>query len=210
MLAWLLASVLRWCAGQARRDEGAQPLQRLGDQGGDPGGGHGEEAGQVLGVPGAGHVGLAEADEVVASEARVELVGTVDVHRRAALAEATARATLDHGDVEAVDGGVEETPGDGGGDRGAGAAAQRLEGGHALRGGDGCALVASVLLEGHRTPSCRWVGRGRIGSRRAHSQMPWARISALPRSAAPRVVRRGTSLRVPVRLALKGAEPPSS
>jgi predicted NAD/FAD-binding protein len=139
------------------------------------------------------------------------LVDLDDLPDHGALARFEARDHLGAPDapvrdnVESGDGGAEETPRDGGRDRGAGAGGQLLQGGHALR----ALPLGVVLLEGHWTPSCRWVGRGRTGSRRAHSQMPCARMSALPRRAAPRVRRTGTSLRVPVRLALKGAAPPS-
>ena len=60
------------------------------------------------------------------------------------------------------------------------------------RGPDGGVEAGPVAVAAWRagamvigeTPSCRWAGRGRIGSRRAQSQMPWARISREPRSAA--------------------------
>ena len=159
---------------------------------------------EVVGVPGAGQVGLAEADQAVAAEPGEELVGSVQAHRRAALAEVRPVGVLDDGDVEAVDGGAEEAPGDGGGDGGAGAGGQRLEAGHALAW-PGCRSGRFFSRVIGRPPVGGGWGRGRIGRRRAHSQMPCARISALPRSAAPRVLRTGMSLRVPVRQALNGA-----
>ena len=164
---------------------------------------------EVVGVPGAGQVGLAEADEAVAAEAGVELVGAVQAHGRPALAEATA-------------GRAPRRRSRRGGRRRRGRVAWRRPRrrpcagcGPAARGracpGSAAPVgarpsglgVGSVLLECHCTPSWRWRGRGRTGRRRAHSQMPCARISRLPRRAAPRVLRTGMSLRVPVRLALK-------
>ena len=62
-------------------------LQRRRGPGRQLGGQHGQEAAEVLGVPGAGQVGLAEADQPVAAEPGEELVGPVHGHRRAALAE---------------------------------------------------------------------------------------------------------------------------
>ena len=63
--------------------QAAEPLQRPRDQVGDVGGQHGQERRQVLGVPGAGEVGLAEADQAVAAQPGEELVGPVHGHRRA-------------------------------------------------------------------------------------------------------------------------------
>ena len=171
--------------------------------------GHGQEAGHVLGVPGAGQVGLAEADEAVAAEPGVELVGPVHAHDRSALAEGQPGGLLDDGHREAAYGGPEELAGDRGGDRGAWSRAQRLERGEGVGrgagvvggrgGGEVCGCPGGGrVVERHRTPSWWWVGRGRTGRRRAHSQMPWTRMRRLPRRAAASVRRIGTSLRVPV------------
>ena len=60
-------------------------------QGRHLGGEHLEEAAEVLGVPGAGEVGLAEPDQLVAAEPGEELLGPVhDGHRAAAAVGAVA------------------------------------------------------------------------------------------------------------------------
>ena len=70
-----------------RHHEGAGLLQRRRDEGRQVGGQHRQEAGEVVGVPGLGHVGLAEADQAVAAQPGEELVGPAHGHRRAALTE---------------------------------------------------------------------------------------------------------------------------
>ena len=171
------ALVARACRGVTKARSRCSELR---DERGDPGGGHGEEPGEVVGVPGAGQVGLAEADQAVAAEAGVELVGTVHAHASGRRwPSRAAGGLLDDGHGEPAYGGAEQPAGDGRGDRGAGTGGQRLQGRHAL----GAQLAGAA----RRVGSSRGViarppggggGRGRTGSRRAHSQMPWARISA--------------------------------
>ena len=115
----------RWLAD----DRAAQLLERLGDEVLHPRGQDGEEAAEVLGVPGAGEVGLAEADQLVAAQAQEELLGPGHDHDRAAAAPwPVERLVADmDGDVEAVDGGAEEGPGDARGEAGAKAGGQLVE-----------------------------------------------------------------------------------
>jgi hypothetical protein len=79
-------------------DKCAQLLQRLGNEGGDVPAQLGEEATEVLGVPVAGHVGLAEADQLVGADAAEELRRAVDLHGRAA-----GSAGTPHGAVGELD-----------------------------------------------------------------------------------------------------------
>ena len=111
--------VLRWSRGapgdvQAR----AARCSRRRHQGGDLGGEHGQEAAEVgVGVPRAGQVGLAEADQAVAGRSgRKNSSGrwSTIVGAWPAAAAAPSRSTPgrpvghDHGDVEPGDGGPEE------------------------------------------------------------------------------------------------------
>ena len=184
----VLAGVLRAADLFGRRladDQRAELLERLGDEVLHPRGQHGQEPAEVLGVPGAGQVGLAEADQLVAAQPQEELLGTGDHHDRAAAAVGLV-ADVD-GDVEPVDGGAEEGPGDARGEAGAGARRELVEarpvlGAEVDRGGRrGRSSLDSLL---------GWVGRGWIGSRRSHSQMPCIRIRSAPRMAAGAAGRR--------------------
>ncbi len=137
----------------------------------------------VVGVPGAGEVGLAEADQAVAADPGEELVGAVDRHHRPAAAEhlaavrvrATSTVTSSRDD-----GGAEEPARDRGRrSRCAGPVGTSSSPGQCRprAGGRGLRVIGD-------TPSWWWSGRGRTGSRRSHSQMPWAGSGAAPRSAA--------------------------
>ena len=139
--------------GRLAHDEGAQPLEGLGDQVLHPGGQHGEEAAEVLGVPGAGEVGLAEADQLVAAEPQEELLGAAHDHDRTATAEGLV-ADVD-GDVEPVDGRLEQGPGDPGRRPGPGVrSGSDVEAGPVVR-------RAAGRGDGHGwTPFCAWVGTG--------------------------------------------------
>ena len=68
-------------AGDARRSRRSR-CSRGGTSVGQPAGQDGEHAGQVVGVPVAGHVGLAEADQPVGPDPAEERVGSHQVIRR--------------------------------------------------------------------------------------------------------------------------------
>ena len=177
MLSREFSVLLSSSLGRLAHDEGAQPLERLGDQVRHLGGQHGEEAVEVLGVPGAGEVGLAEADQLVAAEPQEELVRAAHDHRPDRPGRAVFVTDVD-GDVEPVDGRLEQGPGDPRSDAGPGAV------GTTSRPGQWFAERRAEVMVMAGPPSARGVGRGCIGSRRSHSQMPCIRIRAVPRMAA--------------------------
>ena len=109
-VARVLSSVFLCARRRAAHVRRAQLLQRSGDQGRQLGGQHGEEAAEVLGVPGAGQVGLAEADQAVAAEPGVELrrvAGSASPVRRCPTCVVDVAALAD-GDGQPADGGAEE------------------------------------------------------------------------------------------------------
>ena len=191
VVACLLASVLRGGRGVRGTVTARSRCSGRGTRSCSSRGQHGQEAGEVVGLPGAGEVGLAEADQAVAAEPREELVRAVQHHRRTAAAvrrDAARAGRVLGGDLDGHRQPARRRRGTAGGrprrTRGCAgrsgpgrvpASAQRLRGGLGTGGG-----------EGHRfrhPPGGGW-GRGRTGSRRAHSQRPWARMRSEPRSAA--------------------------
>ena len=173
MLSRVLVSVLLLRAAAAGARRAARSLcSGSRDQRRQLGGQHGEEAAEVLGVPGAGQVGLAEADQPVAAEPGEELrrAGarsspgrpgpSVRVRSRPRRRTVTAsrltaarnsrRATARRDARRGARSGTASRPG-------------QVVAGRAGRGRGSCRLLPAW-----------WSGRGRTGSRRAHSQMPWA------------------------------------
>lgn len=94
--------------------QGAQPLQRPGDELGDVRGEHGEDGRQVRRVPFAGHVGLAEADESSGADAAVEDLGVGDQHGGTARAEDRAAVAEPAAQREPAQGTSQHGTGDGG------------------------------------------------------------------------------------------------
>ena len=183
MLRRVFASVLRCCArgpGDVRR---AQPLHPPGTQVGDLARKHGERAAEVLGVPGAGHVGLAEADQAVVAEPGEELlrpvqheVGAGVVPRRPGDARPRAGRAVTRAKSRRATGGRRSRAPSGPCAQGLSRSDQwsTVSGGGGRRGG-------------HRTPSCTWAGGGSSGpdrQPRAQSQTPWTRISRPPQERA--------------------------
>ena len=185
--------------------ERAGALQPVGDQGRHLGREHGEEVAEVLrlvGVPGAGEVGLAEADQAVAADPGVELVGAVDPHRRARRGRGP-RADRDRSRSRRSRPAARPRPGTGcarSGTRSSCAARRAARTGRAsraLKGRVGLRVIAGTPLPGGGA------GRGRIGSLRSHSQTPCARISSALRSAAGAARHGLASVASPRRVAVK-------
>ena len=87
MLLRELSTELFWCSGGLATYAARSRCSGARDQPRQLGGEHGEEAAEVVGVPCAGEVGLAEADQAVAADPGEELVGAVDGHLGAAPAQ---------------------------------------------------------------------------------------------------------------------------
>ena len=112
--------------GDPGDDDRPQPLQGSRHQVRDLGAEHGEEVAERTVrrvrpfVPGAGEVGLAEADQLVPGDPGEQLVRPVDVHLRSAATQrlgGVRRARGDvHGDVEPADRRPEQAPRDPGAD----------------------------------------------------------------------------------------------
>jgi len=106
-----------------------EPLQRRRDQARQVGSQHGQETAEVLRVPGAGQVGLAEADQPVATEPGEELCRPLDPHLGPTHAPGLRGvAALAHGHRQAAYGGTEQPAGDPGRDVGLEAGRQGVEG----------------------------------------------------------------------------------
>jgi hypothetical protein len=135
---------------RAADGEGAELLQPRRHQGRHVGRQDAEEAAEVLGVPRAREVGLAEADQQTPAEPAEELLGPVDRHLGAPGPE---RAALEvDGHREPADAGEEQPPRDRGRDGRAQAGRDRREVGPLVECG-------SVQERGHRS-SCEVVGSG--------------------------------------------------
>ena len=149
-------------ASAAGRDDRGEALGERGQQVG--------EVGVLAGRPVAGHVGLAEADLGVGAEAGEEGLGADDLHlgrvRSAGAPGLAVGERQAHGG--AAGGRLEDRRGDPGLERRAG------------RAGDAGPAVGGDVS--HCVPSWGWcAGRGEMGSRRSHSQIPCIRISRLVR-----------------------------
>ncbi len=136
-------------ARRAHHGDRAESLQALGDQRRHVRGQHLEEAAEVVRVPRAGQVGLAEPDQHPAAEPGEELLRAMHGHRRPTGAEGPAPQV--DGDREPSYAGHEEAAGHGGGDR------RTQAGGGA--GEIGPQVERRAAEEGRHRAVSSWIGR---------------------------------------------------
>ena len=144
------------CAARSGSYDAAQPLQRPRHQLRQPLGERRQHPGQVVGVPLAGHVGLAEADLAGAAEAVEEGVRP-DLHAR------RARLPAQRLPVRARSPPAARSP-----------AAERVRtAARAIRARAGRRGGGGIVERGHPTPPCGvWSGRRTRGTPRSHSLTP--------------------------------------